>query len=73
MPIYEYRCESCDHKLEKLQKMSELINANPIVYSTSKIDLIHEDNFIDEEIEDFHEDEIWHLIRDINDPEHPVI
>lgn len=23
MPIYEYRCESCDHKLEKLQKMSE--------------------------------------------------
>jgi putative FmdB family regulatory protein len=23
VPIYEYRCESCDHKLEKLQKMSE--------------------------------------------------
>lgn len=23
MPIYEYRCESCDHRLEKLQKMSE--------------------------------------------------
>ena len=23
MPIYEYRCESCDHMLEKLQKMSE--------------------------------------------------
>ncbi len=23
MPIYEYRCESCDHKLEKLQRMSE--------------------------------------------------
>lgn len=23
MPIYEYRCESCEHKLEKLQKMSE--------------------------------------------------
>jgi putative FmdB family regulatory protein len=23
VPIYEYRCESCEHKLEKLQKMSE--------------------------------------------------
>ena len=23
MPIYEYRCESCEHKLEKLQKMSD--------------------------------------------------
>jgi putative FmdB family regulatory protein len=23
VPIYEYRCESCDHSLEKLQKMSE--------------------------------------------------
>jgi len=23
MPIYEYQCEECDHKLEKLQKISE--------------------------------------------------
>jgi putative FmdB family regulatory protein len=23
VPIYEYRCESCDHRQEKLQKMSE--------------------------------------------------
>jgi len=23
MPIYEYRCESCSHRLEKLQKLSE--------------------------------------------------
>ncbi len=23
MPIYEYRCESCAHKLEKIQKMSD--------------------------------------------------
>ena len=23
MPIYEYQCESCSHRLEKLQKMSE--------------------------------------------------
>jgi putative FmdB family regulatory protein len=23
VPIYEYRCESCEHRLEKLQKMSE--------------------------------------------------
>ena len=23
MPIYEYRCQSCEHRLEKLQKMSE--------------------------------------------------
>lgn len=23
MPIYEYRCESCSHNLEKLQRMSE--------------------------------------------------
>ncbi len=23
MPIYEYRCESCAHELEKLQKMNE--------------------------------------------------
>jgi putative FmdB family regulatory protein len=23
MPIYEYQCESCSHRLEKLQKMSD--------------------------------------------------
>jgi len=23
MPIYEYQCGECDHKLEKLQKMSD--------------------------------------------------
>ncbi len=23
MPIYEYRCESCQHKLETIQKMSD--------------------------------------------------
>jgi len=23
MPIYEYKCQSCDHRLEKLQKMSD--------------------------------------------------
>jgi putative FmdB family regulatory protein len=23
MPIYEYRCESCDHELETIQKMSD--------------------------------------------------
>ncbi|MFU8832841.1 MAG: FmdB family zinc ribbon protein [Wenzhouxiangella sp.] len=23
MPIYEYRCTSCDHQLEKIQKMSD--------------------------------------------------
>jgi putative FmdB family regulatory protein len=23
VPIYEYRCESCEHKLEKLQRMSD--------------------------------------------------
>ncbi len=23
MPIYEYRCQSCDHKLEKLQRMND--------------------------------------------------
>lgn len=23
MPIYEYRCEACDHELERLQKMSD--------------------------------------------------
>lgn len=23
MPIYEYRCESCAHELEKIQKMSD--------------------------------------------------
>ena len=23
MPIYEYRCESCEHKLEALQKISD--------------------------------------------------
>ena len=23
MPIYQYRCESCDHELEALQKMSD--------------------------------------------------
>lgn len=23
MPIYEYQCEDCDHKMEKMQKMSD--------------------------------------------------
>lgn len=23
MPIYEYRCQSCEHELEKLQKLSD--------------------------------------------------
>jgi putative FmdB family regulatory protein len=23
MPIYEYKCKACDHRLEKLQKMSD--------------------------------------------------
>jgi putative FmdB family regulatory protein len=23
MPIYEYQCQSCDHKLEKLQRMND--------------------------------------------------
>ncbi|MBT4162224.1 MAG: zinc ribbon domain-containing protein [Gammaproteobacteria bacterium] len=23
MPIYEYQCEACEHKLEKLQKLSD--------------------------------------------------
>lgn len=23
MPIYEYKCNACDHRLEKLQRMSE--------------------------------------------------
>jgi putative FmdB family regulatory protein len=23
LPIYEYRCDSCEHELEKIQKMSE--------------------------------------------------
>ncbi|MEE4245242.1 MAG: zinc ribbon domain-containing protein [Kangiellaceae bacterium] len=23
MPIYEYQCQSCQHRLEKLQKMSD--------------------------------------------------
>ncbi len=23
MPIYEYQCEGCDHKMEKIQKMSD--------------------------------------------------
>tara|TARA_B110000211_G_C13819596_1_gene438624 strand:- start:261 stop:602 length:342 start_codon:yes stop_codon:yes gene_type:complete len=23
MPIYEYQCEACEHKLEKIQKMSD--------------------------------------------------
>ena len=23
MPIYEYKCSACDHRLEKLQKMSD--------------------------------------------------
>ena len=23
MPIYEYQCEACDHKMEKLQKISD--------------------------------------------------
>lgn len=25
MPIYEYQCEACEHKLEKIQKMSDAL------------------------------------------------
>ena len=33
MPIYEYQCEACDHKMEKLQKLSdELLKVCPICY-----------------------------------------
>lgn len=51
--------------------MGELINANPIIYNTTN-DSFFYDNFNEEEVEAFDEDEIWQLIRNINDPEHPV-
>lgn len=52
----------------------ELQNANPIVYRIAK-DIIINDNLdnIDEDERDFvTPDEIFDLIRNLNDPEHPL-
>lgn len=54
--------------------MSSLINANPIVYSISEENkLQYTLNFENEdEREHFTAEEIFHYIRKLNDPEHPL-
>ena len=54
--------------------MTELINANPVVYNVSEEDSFNYNlNYQDEdERELFTADEIFHYIRKLNDPEHPL-
>jgi metal-sulfur cluster biosynthetic enzyme len=54
--------------------MAELINANPVVYNVAQDDSVSYDmNYRDEsEREVFTSDEIFHYIRKLNDPEHPL-
>jgi metal-sulfur cluster biosynthetic enzyme len=54
--------------------MAELINANPVVYKVAQDDSVSYDmNYRDEsEREVFTSDEIFHYIRKLNDPEHPL-
>jgi len=55
--------------------MSDLQNSNPIIYEKIKIDDIKYNNFdFDDEsaVELFTSVEIFNIIRNINDPEHPL-
>ena len=54
--------------------MSSLINANPIVYNVAQEDTVdYSLNYTDEEERElFSADEIFHYIRKLNDPEHPL-
>lgn len=53
--------------------MTELINANPIVYSVHKKKVVYDFQYNDEdEREPFTPAEVFELIRNLNDPEHPL-
>jgi metal-sulfur cluster biosynthetic enzyme len=53
--------------------MTELINANPIVYSVNKTNVVYDFNYEDEnDRENFTPSEVFELIRNLNDPEHPL-
>jgi len=46
MPIYEYKCTECDHRLEKLQKMSDDPLKNcPVCDNSSLIKLVSASSF----------------------------
>lgn len=40
MPIYEFECESCGHRLDRLQKMSDPNPACPVCSNDPMIKLI---------------------------------
>ncbi len=53
--------------------MTELINANPVVYSVSRREVVYDFNYHDEtEREVVTRAEVFELIRNLNDPEHPL-
>jgi metal-sulfur cluster biosynthetic enzyme len=53
--------------------MAQLINANPVIYNVSKADFASDYTYADEEErEGFSANEIFNLIKDLNDPEHPL-
>jgi metal-sulfur cluster biosynthetic enzyme len=54
--------------------MAELINANPVVYSVNVEDKVsYSLDYCDEdEREPFTAEEVFHYIRKLNDPEHPL-
>ncbi|ALG66815.1 FmdB family zinc ribbon protein [Beggiatoa leptomitoformis] len=46
MPIYEYRCDSCSHELEVLQKMSESpLEVCPACHQKTLVKLISASGF----------------------------
>lgn len=53
--------------------MTELINANPIIYAVKETEWNHSLDFDDEdEREGFSAEEVFECIRSLNDPEHPL-
>jgi len=53
--------------------MAELINANPVIYSVTKTDYCYDYTYNDEEERElFNSAEVFSLIKDLNDPEHPL-
>ncbi len=53
--------------------MTELINANPVIYSVSRREVVYDFTYHDEtEREVVTRAEVFDLIRNLNDPEHPL-
>jgi metal-sulfur cluster biosynthetic enzyme len=60
-----------NQKREK--KMTELINANPVIHQVNQVEWQGSLDFIDEDSrEPFSAAEIFEIIRTLNDPEHPL-